>query len=512
MNTQTDKITPSAYQQAVLDWIMTGRGHAVVNSVAGSGKTKLLEMGMGIIPESCHVQLFAFNTAIAKELNVRLDKLRADTGRLYRNMRASTFHSLGVGAVAKRLGVTVRQLDISDRKMLKLCDELLSSDDRDIYGEFARKLVGFAKGEGVGALPEAPNTLATWMSIIQHHNMFLDAEDASETRAIELAQDLLKASTDKAKDHIIDFDDMLYLPVLWNLRLWQNDWVLVDEAQDTNPVRRWIAKRAMKPTGRTVWVGDPKQSINGFCGASTDAIDLIKQDFNAIELPLSVCYRCASSVVEFAQTIVPHIEAHDAAPIGKVETLTAKDALAVLGPHDAILCRKTAPLIQMAFHLIAKGTGCIVLGREIGQGLVKLVRQMKAKDIDGLQTKLEAYREREYAKLNAAGKEAQADALADKVECLLVIISHLDEERRTITAMLEGIDKMFSDHNGVLTLATVHKAKGKEWQRVAVLEPECMPGKWARLPWQMEQEVNLQYVCYTRAMEHLIFIKTGTFK
>jgi superfamily I DNA/RNA helicase len=505
MNAQT-KITPSAYQQAVLDWIRNGRGHAVVNAVAGSGKTKTLEMALAQIPEACHVQLFAFNNAIAKELNVRLDKLRVDTGRAYRNTRASTFHSLGAGAVAKKLGVTVRQLDISDRKLLKLSDDLFSADDKDLYGSFVCKLVGFAKGEGVGALPEAPNTLDTWMAIIQHHNMFLEAEEADEGRAIELAQDLLKASNEQAKDHIIDFDDMLYLPVLWQLRLWQNDWVLVDEAQDTNPVRRWMAKRAMKLNGRSAWVGDPSQSINGFCGASTDAIDLIKHDFNAIEMPLSVCYRCAQSVVQMAQTIVPRIEWHDAAIEGKVETLTATDALKVLGPHDAILCRKTAPLITMAFSLIARGTGCIVLGREIGAGLVKLIRQMKARDVDGLQQRLVGYRDREFAKLMMAGKEPQADALVDKVQCLLVIIENLPENRRTIPAMIESIEAMFSDHNGVLTLATVHKAKGKEWDRVAILEPECMPGKWARLEWQIAQEKNLIYVAYTRAKEHLIFI------
>jgi DNA helicase-2/ATP-dependent DNA helicase PcrA len=58
-----------------------------------------------------------------------------------------------------------------------------------------------------------------------------------------------------------------------------------------------------------------------------------------------------------------------------------------------------------------------------------------------------------------------------------------------------------------VTLSTVHKSKGREWPRVFLLGQEkYMPSKYARQAWQLEQEMNLIYVAYTRAMSELIFV------
>jgi superfamily I DNA/RNA helicase len=62
--------------------------------------------------------------------------------------------------------------------------------------------------------------------------------------------------------------------------------------------------------------------------------------------------------------------------------------------------------------------------------------------------------------------------------------------------------------NGCLTLCTVHKAKGLEWNRVYILDEFLMPSKYARQAWQQQQETNLQYVAVTRAKQELKFIYT----
>ncbi len=223
-----------------------------------------------------------------------------------------------------------------------------------------------------------------------------------------------------------------------------------------------------------------------------------------VELPLTVSYRCAKSIVRAAQSIVPYLEAFEDAPEGVVESLDLSTALTHLGAHDAILCRQTAPLIVAAYQLIAKGVGCTVLGREIGAGLVKLVHKMKARGIDALQGKLSAYLDREVAKYTAKGEEQKAEAVADRVACIYTMIDNLSETERTIPALVARMESMFSDTNGVLTLSTIHKAKGKEWGTVAILRPDLMPSKWARQDWQMLQEENLRYVAITRAKTHLI--------
>lgn len=509
-STPTTEITFSPYQTNVLNWVKTGRGSAIVVAVAGSGKTFVIENALPLIPEHQFVQMFAFNTTIAKELTARIEKLKDRTGRDFRRVRASTFHSAGFGAICKRLDKPARSINVDANKCRRLAEEQMDEAQLAMYGEFVCKLVGLAKGEGIGVLTE--NTAAEWVKLIVHHDLLLDSEGATEERAIELAMDLLVRSNRAAEQAAyIDYDDQLYLPLLWRCRFFQVDFILVDEAQDTNPVRRALARAILKPNGRAMFVGDPKQAIYGFTGASHDALDIIKREFRAVEMPLSVCYRCAKSVVEKAQDIVPYIEAHDGAPEGVVESMDVNEALKILGSHDAILCRLTAPLIQTAFGLIARGVGCVVLGRDIGAGLISLIGKMKAKNIDALQTKLEAYLEREVKKFMAKNQESKAEQVTDRVNCIMTIIDNLSENDRTVPALIRQIEGMFSDSNGVLTLATVHKAKGKEWQQVAILKPEAMPSKWARQDWQYAQEMNLMYVAYTRAQEHLIFL-TGNMK
>jgi DNA helicase II / ATP-dependent DNA helicase PcrA len=503
--------TPSVHQQKIFDFVANGRGSAVVIAVAGSGKTTTVMKSLAFIPEnnqwgrSTSVQLFAFNAEIAKELKSRLVALGLELARPFKGFRAGTFHSVGYGALLKFLNRSADQLKPDGSKSSKLCRGWLGEYEMDLYGSYISKLVGFAKGEGIGAL--VPNTDDRWYDLIQHHDLYLETEEATETRALELAKELLNRSNAAAKEGNIDFDDMLYLPLLWKLRLWQNDWVFIDEAQDTNPVRRAIAKLALRPGGRLIAVGDPKQAIYGFTGASHDAIELIKREFSATELPLTISYRCPKVIGAKVRELVPYFEVHENAVEGTEQILSLKEALGLLTDHDVILCRNIAPLITTAYQIIASGRGCGVLGKDIGEGLVSLVKKMRAKSLSSLVEKLSIWREREVAKWTAKGEEGKAEMVNDKAECLDIVIEHLSENDRTIPKLLSKIEGMFKDGNGTLTLSTAHKAKGREWRQVAILRPDLMPSKWARQDWQQAQERNLMYVAWTRVQHSLIFIE-----
>ena len=140
---------------------------------------------------------------------------------------------------------------------------------------------------------------------------------------------------------------------------------------------------------------------------------------------------------------------------------------------------------------------------------MSLVKRAKARGLAQLQTKLEVYRDREMAKFVAKGQEQKADALQDRVASIFTVVESLDENHRTVPALIAAIEGLFSNETGAcLTLSTVHKAKGREWPTVAILEPELMPSKFARQDWQYQQEQNLIYVAYTRAQLHLIFLET----
>lgn len=492
---------PSPYQQAVFDFIAREKGSAIVRAVAGSGKTTTILHALEFVPDGASVLMLAFNAAIAKELQTRIVAKGKELGRALANVEGKTFHSLGYGAVMKRLG---RGMDVDANKMRKVARETLGLVDERLYSDFACRLVSLAKGQGIGALePDLPEA---WYALVSHHDLYLDSVDADLDRAVEIARALLQSSNEYAERGTLDFDDQLYLPLLWRSKLRERDFVFIDEAQDTNPARRALAKLALRPGGRLIAVGDPMQAIYGFTGASHDAMDLIAAEFDTRELPLSVSYRCARSIVTLAQNLVPYLEPSETAPEGAVSRLPLEQGLKALSQHDAVLCRQTAPLVGLAFKLIAKGRGCAILGREIGKGLINLIEKQRADSIESLLDKLATYREREIARFTAKGEEQKAEGVADRCDCIETVIHNLPEDARTIGGLVRRIESLFTDSNGVLTLSTVHKAKGREWQTVALLEPELMPSKWARQSWQVAQEHNLMYVAYTRAKEHLIFL------
>ena len=75
--------------------------------------------------------------------------------------------------------------------------------------------------------------------------------------------------------------------------------------------------------------------------------------------------------------------------------------------------------------------------------------------------------------------------------------------------MLDSIDKLFNDKiEGAIKLATIHKSKGLEAQRVLILDRGLIPSRYATQDWQLEQENNLMYVAITRSMDYLGFINS----
>lgn len=480
----------SPQQLAVFAFVEHGQGSAIVEAVAGSGKTTTSVEATNRIPASQSVLFLAFGKQIAETLK----------SRVAAHVNASTFHSLGAKALFRHL----RGAKISQHKIRDLIDGHCSKATQETYAAVVAKLVGFAQGEGVGIL--VPDTYETWWGLLQHHGIELE-EPATAERAVEIARGILQLSIETARDHaIIDFADQLYLPLLWKLSVGRYDWVFIDEAQDTSPVRLALARAALAPGGRLIAVGDPRQAIMGFTGAGHDSLDQIAASFNAIRLPLSVSYRCPQAVVADARRFVSHIEASDAAPVGSVEHLAEIDPREI-DRKGSIVCRNTAPLISAAFTLIAAQVGCKVLGREIGAGLIKLIEKQKAAGIDRLIEKLEAYREREVAAAVAKKEDAKAEGINDRIDAIRAVIDNLNETHRTVPALIEAIDRLFADTvNGVVTLSTIHKAKGLEYPTVYILQPALSPSKFARQEWMRKQEVNLQYVAATRAQERTIYV------
>lgn len=472
----------SEYQDAIFDFVEQPGGNAIIEAVAGSGKTSTIKECFRRVRGSAI--FLAFNKSIAEELQAE-------------RIPARTFHSICFGPAMQR----VRARNPEFQKLRKLVDSKFDVEQEERYGYFAIKLVGYARGVGIGTAL-ADDTVENWQQLIDHHELELDHPDATIEEGIRFARYLL---TESNNSPMVDFDDMLYWVVKFNLPLPKFDWIFVDEAQDTNHVQRDILRRLMKPgCSRLIAVGDPHQAIYGFRGADSESLANIARDFDAVTLPLSISYRCARNIVIYAQKYVSHIQPAPNASEGSVTDLGTNWNLDIFRAEDLVVCRTTRPLISLAFAMLRAHKPVVVLGRDIQESLKSTVKKMRAKGIDHLEIKLQAYAEREVKKAVSKKDEQRAASLQDRIAALLVLIDGLDETDRTVPALLRVIDDLFADGVGKTTLSTIHKSKGLEANRVVWINP--FPGSWARRGWQTEQEVNLCYVAATRAKSELVLI------
>jgi superfamily I DNA/RNA helicase len=463
----------------------------------------------------------AFNKAIASEIQAKVDQL----GLSRPGLEVGTVHSIGLRAWRRSLGNDARTLKVDGYKVRSIVDQYAFEDERyKLYNPFICKCVSLAKQRGFGVLAQVDDT-AAWFDLIDHFGLEDELNDNGSAAAdlgtlVAMCQRVYRKSLELDRT-MVDFDDMILAPLVHHCRMDPVDWVLIDEAQDTNPARRALALAILKPGGRLIAVGDPRQAIYGFTGADSDAMDLIREQLGSAELPLTVTYRCPKAVVKLANNWVPAITAHDTAPDGIVRTVYVepqgerplfwKQEVPQLTRDDAILCRNTKPLVELAYQFLRQGIPCQVEGREIGQGLIKLATKWKVRNLDALVSRLGEYKGREMAKWQSKGREDIASSVEDKVDTILCLTEKcMTEGKRTVDDLTALINSMFGDTPAgerprVLTLSTVHKSKGREWGRVYLWgRNRYMPSKWARKDWQLSQEDNLIYVAVTRAMWELV--------
>lgn len=493
MNANTQTIETAAatnwspYQQAIFTAIETTDDNLIIEAVAGAGKTTTIVEG---VKRACgNVVFLAFNRSIATELASR-------------GVPAKTFHGLCFSPALRSTGGKLNADKMRDILFAAVNSGALSARDANVYGGFAKRLVGLARNSGVGAL--VPDSESVWTDLVTHHDLDLDDESGNIARGIEIARALL-AEANSWDD--MDFDDLLYRVVRDGIRLPQFDVVFVDEAQDTNAIQRAVLRKVSHAGTRIIAVGDPAQAIYGFRGADSSAMDGIATEFNCKRMPLTVSYRCPQAVVEHARQWMTHIEAHESAPVGVVRELVNWKP-ADFNPGDMVVCRAAAPLLATAYAMIRAHKSVMVMGREIGAGLKALVERMQAKGIDRLIEKLEDYLRREIERAVAQQNEQKAAAVADRVESIQCLIAGLPENTRTIPELFRVIDTLFANKDNAVILATIHKSKGLEAKRVFWLDSSRCPSPWARRDWQRKQEENLCYVATTRAKEELILIES----
>ena len=258
------------------------QGHpAVLIAGAGSGKTRVLTervrwlMEQGVQPR--RICAITFTNKAAGELKERLG-IGINTP-MDKEPRVSTIHSLALNGIRKNpkafgLNDKVTPLDEYDqaqlmKKVIERYDvkhgRTMERDRGFVYSVLEK--IGFHRARGVGFRDDYTDAVHQ-RALEEHAGYHAMTDDYLDLW--ELFED------EKRKMSVVDFDDMLHLVVRrmrndpqWKATLQkQFDHVLMDEAQDTNPVQWEFVNGLLGPSNPNLYVvGDMGQSIYGFNGA-----------------------------------------------------------------------------------------------------------------------------------------------------------------------------------------------------------------------------------------------------
>lgn len=498
---------PSAYQQAIFDFVRSGSGDGVVRATAGSGKTTTLVEIAHRLPGDLSACFLAFNTHTANELRERLPA----------HVRSSTVHALGRRSLLGRFSQLVgkqpdgrksRQLIRARVKQMEL-EFGVGRHNWPVAEQYLYDLLRFAMANLTDTkLEENVADLAVQYNLNPPEDYGVEKQCHREVRH------LLQQRYDAVREQsLYDFDDMLYLPAVLNLPVEQFDFVFVDEAQDLSAVQLKVVLRAVKPGGRTLFVGDERQAIYGFTGADVDSLNRIVECTGATTLPLSVTYRCPKTHVELARQLAPEIEAAPDARDGQVFVIKETWLSRWVRAGDLVLCRYTAPLVKQCLTLIRRNIPAVVKGMDIGRQLQEISQHVFATGLSDWQDKVQAYRLTEEARIqrhaaSANDAERQNALRMDVLDSLEVLtVEVVGKGGRHVDDLCTYLSSFFSDEESPIIFSTIHKAKGKEADRVFLLYPNTMPAAYARTASAARGEACVQFVALTRARRDLIFVE-----
>jgi superfamily I DNA/RNA helicase len=459
-------------------------GNLVVRARAGTGKTTTILEAITYAPEKA-ILLAAFNKSIAEELKTKLKNP---------NAKAQTLHSVGVSFIYRNWNGAQLDTDRGEKIARKICGPTAP----DTVVNLVKRLA--AIGKNAAPFPEPGDLEDLAYQFDLDPDEWLQDEGWSTERLALLAERAMTAAT--VKDGTIDFDDMVFVPLRNGWIRAKYDLVVIDEAQDMNASQLMLAMKVCKPGGRVVVVGDDRQAIYGFRGADSNSIDRLKGELVAAELGLTITYRCPKNIVALASELVPDYRAAPTAPDGIVEDVVYEKMIEMATPGDFVLSRKNAPLAKVALRLLRSGKRAMVKGKDIGAGLVNVIKKVKGKGVSDFLARLDKWEEKQIERLKKVKKksaEAKIQNVQDQAETLRVLADGVN----SLKELEARVVNLFTDTPGgekdFIVCSSVHKSKGLERDRVFVLTETLYPGGRKSI-----EEENIHYVAITRSKRHLV--------
>ena len=333
----------------------------------------------------------------------------------------------------------------------------------------------------------------------------------------------------------------------------QYRWLTVDEYQDVSPLQHRLLKGWLGDRDDICVVGDVSQTIYSFAGASAQyLLDFEREYPHATAVRLVNCYRCAPPIVARANALVagrpgaltlrpmqsaaavkaadPKVTAYSD-DVAEAEGVAAQIARLIADgtrPQDiAVLYRMNAQSVELETALAELGIPIAMRGSErffdrpeVREAVTRLrgaARAAGSTDDGGAADTaplLTAVGEEARAVLAHAGWTPQppptAGAVRERWESLAALVAFVDEiaaarPSATLPDIVAELDERAHAQHApaaqAVTLASLHSAKGLEWDVVFIVgvSDGLLPLSHAQTPDEVEEERRLLYVGVTRA-------------
>lgn len=262
------------------------------------------------------------------------------------------------------------------------------------------------------------------------------------------------------------------------------DFILLDEAQDTNPA---VASMLLRQNAQLIAVGDPAQAINEWRGA----IDALARWPAQVTLTLSQSFRFGPAVAEEANKWLTLLGA-DLRIIGAGGPSVVREC----ARPDAVLCRTNATAATEVLDALKIGRKVALPGETRNKiiSLAETCAQLQAgcpTDNPELALFGSWDQVRDYVK--------EEDGSGGDLRAFVTMI-----DKHGADVVLDAMTHTVTEADADLVISTAHKAKGRQWPRVRVAndftDPRDESGKPLPVP---AADMRLAYVTVTRAREVL---------
>ncbi|MFG2893323.1 UvrD-helicase domain-containing protein [Streptomyces sp. NPDC048248] len=473
---------PTQEQAAATDAFDTG-SHLVIQAGAGTGKTTTLAMLAHTARRRGRTgRYIAFNRAIARH-----------AGRTFpAGVSCGTAHALAYTAVGRRYRGRMN----SPRQAGWRTGAALGIDDGFSVRLGARRVTN--KALSYSALRTVTRFCQSADKEIAPHHV-PPLRGAEQKPLHDQLADLVLPFARRAwadlqhpERGVVRFEHDHYLK-MWALQepVISGDFLLLDEAQDTNPVVDQVFT-AQRANAQLVLVGDSAQAIYGWRGARD-----VMTGFDGTRLGLSRSFRFGPALAEEANRWLAIVDA----PIRLTGSPWLKTEVSRLSDPAAILCRSNVgAMVEVIRQLAAGRRVALAGGGEILRALAGAAHDLEAgrRTAHPELTLFESWGElREYAEFDPAGRD------------LLPLVELVDEHGTQ--AVLHALDRLTPEADAEVTVSTAHRAKGREWSTVRIADDFTAPDDLAEigedgapLPGPIDtDEARLAYVAVTRARSRL---------